>query len=70
MLKNIFEKKAILALSLVFISIIAIEVRDYGSFSKNYSLAVNATKVTNKVIVIDAGHGIPDERGCWFFWNQ
>ena len=63
MFKNIFEKKSMLALSLVFISIIAIEIRDYGGFSKNHSLAVNATKVANKVIVIDAGHGVPDERG-------
>ncbi len=70
MLKNIFEKKAILALSLVFISIIVIEIKDYYSFSKNHSLAVNATKITNKVIVIDAGHGMPDERSCWLFWNQ
>lgn len=61
MLKNIFEKKAILALSLVFISIIVIEIKDNYSFSKNHSLAVNATKITNKVIVIDAGHGMPDE---------
>ncbi|MNV65535.1 hypothetical protein D3C71_1582330 [compost metagenome] len=31
----------------------------------NKSIDVNALPITNKTIVIDAGHGIPDERGCW-----
>lgn len=33
--------------------------------SKENTKMVNAVPVSNKVIVIDAGHGTPDRRSCW-----
>lgn len=55
------KKRLILIGSLICISLTAISVK--SAFSKPKVVATVNLPVSNKVIVIDAGHGIPDERG-------
>ncbi len=55
------KKRLILIGSLICISLTAISVK--SAFSKPKVVSTVNLPVSNKVIVIDAGHGIPDERG-------
>lgn len=56
----ILKKKKIITLICLIILGISIGILKNG---KNKSIVTVAFPVSNKVIVIDAGHGIPDERG-------
>ncbi|MDD3303348.1 MAG: hypothetical protein PHP54_00300 [Clostridia bacterium] len=53
---------------------VCISILTYGIIGivnkNNKSLSVNATPIANKTIVIDAGHGKPDERCHWILWNE
>ena len=37
---------------------------------QQYALETTATPVSGKTVVIDAGHGVPDERGTKFKWHN
>lgn len=53
------KKRIIMLLSFVFVAIL---VASIGQNNKKINTVETvATPVTNKVIVVDAGHGIPDE---------
>lgn len=57
----IFIKKDKLALSILFIFLSVIALSMYEKNNINNTVETVSLPVTNKVIVIDAGHGIPDE---------
>ncbi|MBR2704942.1 MAG: N-acetylmuramoyl-L-alanine amidase CwlD [Clostridia bacterium] len=57
----IFIKKDRLALSVLFIFLSVIALSMYEKNNHNNTVETITLPVTNKVIVIDAGHGIPDE---------
>lgn len=67
-MKNcIFKKRIMICLCLICISFIS-----YGIINKQVaeesesSVQVNALPITNKVVVIDGGHGLPDEGAIGF----
>lgn len=61
--KSIFYKRLIFVMLLVCLSICSFEF--FYTINKNeVSIATNALPITNKIIVLDAGHGKPDERSC------
>ena len=60
---KVFEKRFFLILSFIFISIATYAVINTQSSN---SVKVNALPITNKTIVIDAGHGKPDEGAVGF----
>lgn len=37
---------------------------------KDGAILTNSTPVTNKIVILDAGHGLPDERCIIFFTEQ
>lgn len=53
---------------------ICIMLAMYGAVLKTKireeSVLTNATPVSNKTIILDAGHGLPDERSIFFFTVQ
>jgi N-acetylmuramoyl-L-alanine amidase len=54
------KKRLILIVSMVCFSLTAFMVKD--SFTNNKIVETVNLPVSNKVIVLDAGHGVPDER--------
>lgn len=54
----ILNKKRILIVFLCIISVFFV-----GERKRNKTLETVALPVENKVIILDAGHGFPDERG-------
>lgn len=44
-----------------FFVLLSVFVYIYFSIKSNNTMQVNASPIANKVIVIDAGHGLPDE---------
>ena len=53
------KKRIIFVLSMVFISVFVY----FFSLNTDQTIETVSLPVTNKVVVIDAGHGLPDERG-------
>ena len=53
------KKRLFLVLGVLTISLTAFSLK--SAFSKSETVATVTLPVTNKVIVIDAGHGVPDE---------
>ena len=63
----ILSKKRILIMTcLIFVSLYAFSFKIANNITKNNSIEKTvetvATPVSNKVIIVDAGHGTPDER--------
>lgn len=56
----IHRKRLILIGSLLCLSLTAVSMK--SAFTKPKTVATVNLPVSNKVIVIDAGHGVPDER--------
>lgn len=59
--KSILYKRLIFVTFLVCLSISSFAVSNI--MDNNRVIATNALPITNKIIVLDAGHGKPDE-GC------
>lgn len=59
---NIFLKRIIIVTSFIVLSIVSYSVVNILEDTKTESINTNATPIANKVIVIDSGHGLPDER--------
>jgi hypothetical protein len=59
--KSLYKKIIYFILFFVCISILLYVIITKVITKKEY-LQVNATPISNKVVVIDAGHGLPDER--------
>ena len=55
----ISKKRILFIISIIFISIISFKMTD----NTEDIVEVVSLPVTNKTIVLDAGHGSPDERG-------
>ena len=62
------KKKILYAIGIIVMFIFAYMVTGYNVNNSNKSkiktVQTVALPVNNKVIVIDAGHGVPDERSC------
>ncbi|MCX8075158.1 MAG: N-acetylmuramoyl-L-alanine amidase [Clostridia bacterium] len=62
---SIFHKRVIYVCVFVLISIMVYGIMYINNLNK-LSMQVNALPITNKVVVIDAGHGLPDEGAVGF----
>ena len=56
------KKRVLLVLSCIFIGLLVFTIQIAEKEKNTNSIATVALPVSNKVIVIDAGHGVPDER--------
>lgn len=55
------RKRLIAMLSMICV---AVFVFNFQIAKKEETVSTVALPVSNKVVVIDAGHGVPDERSC------
>lgn len=55
------KKRIIATISMVFVALFAFVIQ---KANLNKTIETVSLPVTNKVIVIDAGHGVPDEGDC------
>ena len=62
--KNMYKKRIIAIVSFVCLLLVTYGIINMRKLP-NQIAKVNATPLANKVIVIDAGHGLPDERSSW-----
>lgn len=69
MKKDILKKQILLIFSFVCFSLILYGIMNISDKQKDIQ-KVNALPISNKTIVIDAGHGIPDERCKRILWNN
>ncbi len=63
----IFNKKRIL---FIMLAVIVSVIVPYLLENNDETIETVALPVSNKVIVLDAGHGTPDERSRKFKWNN
>lgn len=61
--------KMIFIVSILLLSMIVHEIVKSYTISQKL-IKTNATPITNKIIVLDAGHGLPDERSSRFYWDN
>lgn len=66
MRKNILKKQIFLIFSFVCFSFILYGIMNISSKSEDVK-KVNALPISNKTVIIDAGHGIPDEGAKGFY---
>ena len=57
------KKKILLVSSLIMIFLFTFVIQ-IGNLNNNETVPTVSLPVSNKVIVLDAGHGVPDERSC------
>jgi len=62
---KIIWKRAIFVFIAIFIAVLVYEITSNYSLSKK-AIKANSTPITNKTIVLDAGHGLPDEGAVGF----
>lgn len=65
MKEYVLKKRIIFVFVLVCISFVTYGIINMRRLPNQVAKA-NALPITNKIIVIDAGHGLPDERSHWF----
>lgn len=56
MFKKLNKKRILVVCLMLVISIISFNIRDDRNSIKKYSVPANATPITNKVVILDAGH--------------
>ena len=55
------KKRILITLAVSLIAIFTFSIQTASTKEKNKTVQTVALPVSNKVIVIDAGHGVPDE---------
>ena len=58
------RKRIVLVLSSIFLSILVFTFTFNNNDEQNTYISTVSLPVSGKTIVVDAGHGIPDERSC------
>lgn len=56
------KKRILITLAVSLIAIFTFSIQTASTKEKNKTVQTVALPVSDKVIVIDAGHGVPDER--------
>lgn len=51
---------------IIFLFVVIITFLIFAIYKHNNTVVVNASPVTNKIVILDAGHGLPDERSFIF----
>lgn len=64
------KKRITLILSGIFLSIFVFILSTGNSEEQNKYISTVSLPASGKTIVIDAGHGVPDERSSKFKWNN
>lgn len=62
------KKRIIFIMSSVVFSVISFSL--FFNIKSKETVQTVALPISNKVVILDAGHGTPDERGREFKWNN
>ena len=58
---NIYSKRIMYVITTLCMCLLYVAANNLGDLKKDKLIDVNSTPITNKTIIIDAGHGLPDE---------
>jgi N-acetylmuramoyl-L-alanine amidase len=58
---NVYKKRIIYVIMTLSLCLIYVAANNLWELKKEKLIDVNSTPITNKTIIIDAGHGLPDE---------
>lgn len=64
---NIYKKRMIYVLTMLSVCIVYLAANNLRDMKKDRLIDVNSTPITNKTIILDAGHGLPDEGAVGFY---
>ena len=64
------KKRITLILSGIFLSVFVFILTTGNAEEQNKYISTVSLPASGKTIVIDAGHGVPDERSTKFKWNN
>ncbi|MDF2865839.1 MAG: cwlD [Clostridia bacterium] len=64
---NIYKKRIVYVLMTLSICLVYVSVGNLKDEKKERIIDVNSTPITNKIIILDAGHGLPDEGAVGFY---
>lgn len=64
---NIYKKRMIYVLMMLSVCIVYLAANNLKDTKNERLLDVNSTPITNKTIILDAGHGLPDEGAVGFY---
>jgi N-acetylmuramoyl-L-alanine amidase len=64
---DVYKKRIIYVMITLSICLTYVAVRNLGELKKERLVDVNSTPITNKTIILDAGHGLPDEGATGFY---
>jgi N-acetylmuramoyl-L-alanine amidase len=64
---DVYKKRMMYVIMMLGICIIYLAANNLRDLKKDRLIDVNSTPITNKVIILDAGHGLPDEGATGFF---
>lgn len=58
---NVYKKRIIYVFMTLFVCVLYVTMGNLKDMRKDKLIATNSTPATNKTVIIDAGHGLPDE---------
>ena len=64
---NVYKKRMIYVLMTLSVCLIYVAANNLKDTKKERIIDVNSTPITNKIIILDAGHGLPDEGAVGFY---
>lgn len=64
---DIYKKRMIYVIMTLSICLVYLAANNLWEMKKEKLMDVNSTPITNKTIIIDAGHGLPDEGAVGFY---
>jgi len=67
---EIYRKRIIYVVMTLCVCLIYVAANNLWDLKKDKLIDVNSTPITNKIIILDAGHGLPDEGAVRFLCNK
>ena len=64
------KKRLLLVVSCIFLSVFVFMLTDTNENKENNYISTVSLPVSGKTVIVDAGHGVPDERSRKFFTEQ
>lgn len=62
-----YSKRILYVIGTLCMCLIYVAANNLGDLKKDKLIGVNSTPITNKTIILDAGHGLPDEGAVGFY---
>lgn len=64
---NVYKKRIIYVLTILSVCLIYVAANNLKDTKNGRIIDTNSTPITNKTVIIDAGHGLPDEGAVGFY---